>query len=99
MRWGHTRATAEVPCSAHVAADMLCQRNGSLNAGETQHARSNQNLFEDGIAKDKARHIVTPPCSRQVRSCRDRADSLPTSLIPFGPPCIEKFQHAYKTIA
>jgi hypothetical protein len=41
-----------------VAADMLCQRNGSLNAGETQHARSNQTLFEDGIAKDKARHIV-----------------------------------------
>ncbi len=70
MRWGHTRATAEVPCSAHVAADMLCQRNGSLNAGETQHARSNQNLFEDGIAKHKARHIVTLVAAAKSEAAR-----------------------------
>jgi hypothetical protein len=70
MRWGHTRATAEVPCSAHMAADMLCQRNGSLNAGETQHARSNQNRFEAGIAKDKARHIVTPLAAAKAEAAR-----------------------------
>jgi hypothetical protein len=63
MRWGHTKATTEVPSATHVAADMLCQRNGSLNAGETQHASSNQSLLEDGIAKDKARHIVTLPAA------------------------------------
>jgi hypothetical protein len=36
---------------------MLCQRNRSENEGGTQ-AESNENSFEDGTAKDKARHIA-----------------------------------------
>jgi hypothetical protein len=59
------------PSSASVAAAVLCQRNRSLNAGGTQHAKNNnQNLFEDRTAKDKARHIAILLAAAKLEAAR-----------------------------
>lgn len=76
MRCTHMPATAEVPPSAHVAsarvapAAMLCQCSRSENEGGTQQAESNQNYFEDGTTKDKARHIATLLAAAKFEAAR-----------------------------
>ena len=73
MRRAHVRTTAsEVPASAMAtAASVLCQGNGSLQAGASQHTGYNQHDFsQDRTAKEKVRHKGTLPAASEVEAAR-----------------------------
>src|SRR6266403_408586 len=98
MRHAHAYPAVEVPASANVTA-VLCQRR-SRNPGGSQQADGNQNLSQNQIAKEKARHIVTllaAYCIEAARIVRDFSvillaarcianDKAKSSVISCTPP-------------
>jgi hypothetical protein len=71
MRHANACPAVEVPASANVTA-VLCQRR-DMNPGRSeQEGGDNQNLSQNRIAKDKARHIPSlPPIALKPRGSRE----------------------------
>jgi hypothetical protein len=66
MRRAHVRTTASA-----MAAAVLCQGNGSLQTGASQHTGYNQHDFsQDRTAKEKARHKGTLPAASEIEAAR-----------------------------